>query len=506
MSDSFNQFRRTVGKGLESNRWSMKSAVAIFLFGAIIVVFVFFGFPGKNSGMGAGVGSAAIVNRTLISIADVRSETSRIEQIYAPMFGGNIGASQRQFMVQSALETLINQELIFQLAHKAGIQSTDAEIQDIITRDITAFQKNGRFQKDLYFGLLEANRLTPQDFETKIRKERIGIRAQKLFEASAFPSNLELQKVQALREQKMNVQFARVDKDMMLEKMALSSAEVSKKLTDAEFAKATQDYFAANKMEFVEPAQVKAQHILIKISAQRNEAAALKEIERISGLAQSTDFGKLAAQFSEDEGSKKNNGDLGYFGAGKMVPEFEKAAFSQNPGEVGAPVKTNYGYHLIKVTDRKAGGEKKFEEVKTQIAQKLLATQAYDQEIKSIEEALAKRDVGAVDALLKKMGATWTETGFFDLSSDQVPNLNSAEASRAVVSLDEGNKLYPLLIRDGTQRFVMKLKEMKKESGLKLDEIRQQVTRERAMDDFKSWVETQKKSAHIERHINPETI
>lgn len=505
MSAGFNQFRKQVSSGLESKRWTVKSMVAIILFGAIIMVFVLFGFPSKMDNQGV-LGSVASVNKTLISLADLRSESSRIEQIYAPLFGGNMGDAQRQFVMQQALETLINQEVIFQMAGKEGVLSTDAEIQDIIMKDIGAFQKNGRFQRDLYFGVLEANRLTPADFEQKIRKERVGLRTQKLFEASAMPLTIEVNKLQALQQLKLNVSFAKVDKEIVTAKSNISAADLDKKMADAAFVAKLQEYYNANKTEFDIEAQANAQHILIKIDEKRDEAKALAEINKIAEMAKSEGFGKLAAKFSEDEGSKLKSGELGFFTKGKMVPEFETAAFAQKIGEIGKPVKSQFGYHLIKVTDRKDGGLKTFDAVKTEIAKKLIATEAYDGEIKMLEEALAKGDMNGIEAQIKSMGVSWQETGFFDMAADTVPQLNSAEATKAAFQLNETQKIFPQLVRDGAQRFVLKLKEQKKEAPADVAEIKTSLSRERSMDLFRSWVEAGKKTARIERSVNPQMM
>jgi peptidyl-prolyl cis-trans isomerase D len=504
MSDSFNQFRRQVSGTLEGKRWNAKSITALVLFGAIILVFVLFGFPNRlNSMHNAGaMGAAARVNNTLIPISDLRSESSRIEQMYAPLFGGGgMGDAQRQFVVQQALEGLINQELISQMAKKEGILATDPEIQDVIVKEIPAFQKDGRFQRDLYYGILDANHLNPHDFETKLRKEKTGIRTQRLFEAAALPLNFEVQKLKALQENKMNIAFARVDKDKVLKSMQVPSAEVNSKLANPDFYKKVQDYFAANKGEFTVEPQVQAQHILIKVDDKTSDAKAKSEIEDIKKKAQTEDFGKLAKKYSQDQGSKDKNGDLGFFGKGRMVPEFEAAAFRQKVGEVGEPVKSSFGYHLIKVTAKKEGGERSLDEVKTEIAQKLIAAESYDAEIKALEEAVTKGDSAAIDAQLKKMGATWEETGFFDMSADVIPKLNSAEASKAAFQLSDAKKIYPQLVRDGGERFVLKLKETKKEAAsTTVASMDEQIARERSTDLFRNWVESAKKTAKIERN------
>jgi parvulin-like peptidyl-prolyl isomerase len=445
------------------------------------------------------MGSAGRVNNTLIPLSDLRSESQRMEQMYAPLFGSaGLGDAQRQFVAQQALEGLINQELISQLAKKEGILATDTEIQDIIVKDIPAFQRDGRFQRDLYYGILEANHLNPTDFEAKLRKEKAGIRTQRLFEAAAHPLSFELEKLKTLQESKMNVSFARLDKEKVLKSMQVPASEVSAKLANADFAKKVQDYYNANKAEFMVQPQVHALHILIKDDP-KDPNKAKNEIENVKKKAQSEDFGKLAKQYSQDPGSKDKGGDLGFFGKGQMVPEFEAAAFQQKIGVVGEPVKSPFGYHLIKVLERKEGGQRSFDEAKNEIAQKLIATETYDAEVKTLEEALAKGDAAAVDAQVKKMGASWEETGFFDLSADTIPKLNSAEASKAAFQLSEAKKIYPHLVRDNTEKFVLKLKEVKKESAAAAGAI-PDLARERSSDLFRNWVESAKKTAKIERN------
>jgi parvulin-like peptidyl-prolyl isomerase len=503
MSESFNKFRQQLSSTFEGKkRWSAKSITAMVLFGCIILVFILFGFPSRLSQHAGAMGAAAQVNNTLIPISDLRSESSRMEQMYAPLFGGaGMGDAQRQFVVQQALETLINQELISQLAKKEGILATDAEIQDFIVREIPAFQKDGRFQRDLYFGVLEANHLNPADFEAKLRKEKSGVRTQRLFQAVEQPLSFELQKLKNLQENKLNVFFAKVSKEQVLKSMPVSLSDASGKLADANFAKKVQDYYDANKAEFVVSPEVHAQHILIKIDDKRDQNAAKQKIDEIKAQSKNKDFGQLAKEFSEDPGSKDKNGDLGTFSKGKMVPEFETTAFNQKVGEISDPVRTPYGYHLIKVLDRKDGGQRSFDQAKNEIAQKLIATENYDSNLKILEEALAKSDSAAIDATLKKMGVNWEETGFFDLSQDMVPKLGSPEASKAAFQLSDNKKIYPQLVRDGGERFVLKLKESKKDATLPVDKLTEQMAQERASDLFRAWVESAKKTAKIERNM-----
>jgi len=150
--------------------------------------------------------------------------------------------------------------------------------------------------------------------------------------------------------------------------------EIEKKInvTDAE----VKAYFEKNKAEFSEPESVKASHILVKVpqdadeKAWKDAEAKIKDIKK--KLDGGADFAKLAQEMSDDPGSKAKGGDLGFFSKGRMVPEFEAAAFALKPGEVSQPVKTPFGYHLIKVVEKKDAHEKSFDEVKDQVKQNLL--------------------------------------------------------------------------------------------------------------------------------------
>lgn len=497
---SSNELIQQVSRGLKTGRFSMKGIIAMVLFGAIILVFVLFGLAGGHHGM-EGVGSAARVNNSLISMADLGSETARLEQMYAPLFGGQInGDAQRQFLRQQALESLIMNELVSQYATKEGILATDAEVQDMVVREIPAFQQDGRFQKDAYFQILQANNLTPAQFEEKLRKEKKNIRTRRIFEVAAQPLNLEISKIQALRDMKMNVSFAEVDKDKVLANM--KPGNVQAELAKPEFAKQVEDYYNKNKAEFSSEAQVKAQHILIKVDDKTTDAQAKSAIEALQKRAASEDFAKLAKENSQDTGSKDKGGDLGFFSKGQMVPEFEEVAFSQAVGTISQPVKSSFGYHLIKVTDKKAASEKTLAEVRESIGNKLLATAVYEQENKNLEAALANKDLAAVDAILKKMGVNWQETGFFDMSADAVPKLESPEVSKAAFAVSEKSPLYPQLVRDGSKKFVLRFKEAKTQAAAAGGDMALNLSRERAGDMFGAWVEDAKKASRIDRNIN----
>ncbi len=135
-------------------------------------------------------------------------------------------------------------------------------------------------------------------------------------------------------------------------------------------------YYNKHKSEFMQPEQVRARHILIKVPANADkkkwEEAKKKALEIRAKILKGESFSKLAQKYSDDPGSKARGGDLGYFRKGQMVPEFEKTAFSLKKGQISQPVKTTFGYHIIKLEDRKPSKQRSLKEVKQEIRQKLL--------------------------------------------------------------------------------------------------------------------------------------
>ncbi|WDV44853.1 peptidylprolyl isomerase [Clostridiaceae bacterium M8S5] len=156
---------------------------------------------------------------------------------------------------------------------------------------------------------------------------------------------------------KMELQHA---KENILKQMAIKQLLDSIEVSDEE----VKEYYEANKEQFVSEESVKASHILVK------DEEVAKEL--LAKLKEGSSFEEVAKESSECP-SKAQGGSLGEFTRGKMVPEFEEAAFKLAIGELSDLVKTQFGYHIIKVTDKKEAGTKKFDEVQSQIKNQLLA-------------------------------------------------------------------------------------------------------------------------------------
>ena len=165
------------------------------------------------------------------------------------------------------------------------------------------------------------------------------------------------------------------------------------KITDDEI----ETYYKGHEEEFTNPESAKARHILLKVPEGADEKA-WKEAESKAKdikkkLENGEDFAELAKKYSDDPGSKNKGGDLGFFTKGRMVPEFESAAFSLKPGELSDPVKTNFGYHIIEVQEKKAASTKTLAEVQAQIRQTLQTEKQQQLQDALIEKLKAKYPV-----------------------------------------------------------------------------------------------------------------
>ncbi len=179
-------------------------------------------------------------------------------------------------------------------------------------------------------------------------------------------------------EAEMNVQMQKSGETVQSIKDGIRSAIQQKKWIDSQIGDKgavteaeAQNYYDKNPAKFQMPEQVRASHILFAApkDATPEVLAAKEKLARdiLERIQKGEDFDKLAKEFSDDPGSKGSGGDLNFFSRAQMVPEFSDAAFRLKKGEVGGPVKTQFGYHIIKVTDRKGARTMPFVEVKERL-------------------------------------------------------------------------------------------------------------------------------------------
>ena len=267
-------------------------------------------------------GKAAVVNGVAIS----KNDFDREMDFYikrANQRGQQLPEAQMGMMKNQVLDSLIDRELLFQETKKKGIKVDPKDVADEIQKIKQRYAKAGEFEQ-----LLSNMGLTESDVENQISR---GLAIQQL-----------------------------IDKEVRA-KVTIGDEEVK-------------SYYDANPQLFQQPEQVKASHILIKVGAdapQEEKNKARKKIESVQEKAKKgEDFATLAKTYSEGP-SGPSGGDLGYFRRGQMVKPFEDAAFNLKPNETSNIVETQFGYHLIRVVDKKPAQQMAYADVKERLSEHL---------------------------------------------------------------------------------------------------------------------------------------
>ena len=323
-------------------------------------------------------------------------------QSYRSAYGANVDERMlKQLGIdQRIVQQMLEEETALAEAAKLGITATDEEVRERIAV-LPALQENGHFiGEERYRQLLQMQNpaLRPDEFEEQVRR---GVTVEKLqaaltnwitvtdkevdqefrrrnekvklavvsFPADKFRSGLEAtdaelstyfdaHKNELKIPEKRKVRYALIDMQANRARIQVSPEDIQRSYDD-------------NQQQYSTPEQVRASHILLKTEG-KDEGAVKKQAEDVLAKVRAgSDFAQLAKQYSEDDASKAKGGDLDYFGKGQMVPEFDKAAFSMSPGQVSDLVKTQYGFHIIKLLDKKAGATKPLAEVRAQIEDQL---------------------------------------------------------------------------------------------------------------------------------------
>jgi peptidyl-prolyl cis-trans isomerase D len=352
---------------------------------------------------------------------------------------------------------MVDEQAALVEAERHGIRVSDEELRAQIFA-FPAFQEGGQFVgQQRYAMILRSQRppMTPADFEENLRRSMVIDKFRDAVTEWMSLGDAEAKHEYRTRNEKVKLQLVALTADTFRDKVALTDADVAsyfeahkaeyrvgerrkikyllidqeqvrKKLSVA--PDEVQTYYNDNIQQFQSPEQVRASHILLKTEGKdkesvRKQAAAVLEQVKAGG-----DFAALAKKYSEDEGSQVNGGDLDYFGRGRMVPAFEQAAFAMQPGQVSDLVETEYGFHIIKVTDRKPETTRPLDEVRQQITEQLQF-----QKMQQALEAQARRaddeidDPSDLDRVAKANGYTVQESALF-AREEAIPGLGMAPA------------------------------------------------------------------------------
>lgn len=401
--------------------------VTIFI-GFIIISFMFTGYES----MRGTPDSVASVGGEDIKFREYQNEYNRQLDFYRQFMGGDLTSQQiEQFgLRESSVNNLVSGRLMTQFASNMGVLPSVSEVTEQI-KNLPYFQSNNRFDIERYKALLAANGLSPADFEEDIQHDIKRQKSQVFFKS--FPiSNRYLEDVQTFRAKRVKAQVVRIGKESMRKNIKVSNAEIQEFLAEETNARRIEVIFNDRKPTLDQKEEVKARHILLAAD-ESNNAEVEKKITEIRKQATARNFIRLANENTEDPSGKENGGDLGWFAAdGMMVPEFEEVAFKMKKGEISQPVKTEFGWHVIYVEDKKQAKEAVFADYKNIIATELIQRNKTDEldeliaDLKSkVETQMSADRVSSLEALQKQ----------FSFQFDKDSEINPFDGNKGSVTL-----------------------------------------------------------------------
>jgi peptidyl-prolyl cis-trans isomerase D len=393
----------------------------------VVLAFILLYIPDflRSSANGAGLTDAvASVDVNEITVNEFRRAYQRQLQQYRQAYGANMDERllKQLGIDQRIVQQLIEEEASLAQAKKLGLGATDEEVRHRILA-IPAFQENGQFiGYDRYRQMLAMQEppVRESEFEEQVRRsitvEKLQAAVTNWITVSDTDAESEFKK----RNEKVKVSVVSFPLDKFREGVQATDEEVSRwfeeKKNDYRIPEkrkvryATVDvqglrersqvtpqdvqrYYEDNEQQYKQPEQVRASHILLKTEG-KDDAAVKKQAEDLAKKAKAgADFAELAKKFSQDDSNASKGGDLDFFGRGAMVPEFDQVAFALQPGQVSDVVKTSFGYHVIKLTEKRAASQRPLAEVQAQIEDQIKWQRAQDQ---------AQRIADDVAGLLKK--------------------------------------------------------------------------------------------------------
>ncbi len=427
---------------------------------------------------------------------------------------------------QQILNQLISREIVFQQGRRLGVDATSEEIQEKILT-VPAFLEEGNFFLARYKAILRQNGLTVEEFEESIRYEIMQEKLRGLVTEYVNVSDWEAEEDYRLRNEKARVRYAVIDPASFegTEFIALDEItahyeenkatyrlpeqrQIEYLLADISRLRATfeptdeemQDYYRKNRSEFQVQEQVQAAHILFKTAGESDESVQKirQKAEKVLEEAKAgKDFAQLARRHSED-GSAANGGDLGFFGRGRMVPEFERAAFGLAKGEIGNLVTTQFGFHIIKVLEKQAARTQALKEVEGLIRSSITSEKAEEAARDLADKAFRQtRNERSFEEIAKELDLV-SETSPLFSPGAAIPGIgNAPDLSTRVFSMSEGAISAPQRVPNG---FVLARLVQVKPSGIpELEEVRRRV--EQDLITKKSNVMAQSKAEDLVKNV-----
>lgn len=458
---------------LQTIRDKITGWVAGLFLGAIGVVFVFWGIDFQS---GAAAFAAKVDGETIPAETVRRAWQQRQSQLQQ-MLRNELPPEMAKAQQTALLDQFVQQSLLTQRAQDLGYKVSDQALARRIM-EIPQFQVDGKFSADRYAGLLRSSGTTEAQFESDLQSELLLEQLQSGVTESAFTVPYELDRRYALEKQQREVDYALVPANEFLASAKVTDEQIQQyyeqnsndfllpetvdlqyiELTRAQAEskvdvseQALKEYYEQVKERFESPERRQGRHILITATDGLDDAAAQKKAQELTDKAKGgADFAQLARENSKDPGSAAQGGDLGWAQKGMFVGPFEDALFSMQPGEIRGPVKTQFGYHVLKLENIEKGQLQSFEQARAEVEAEYRKDRAqtafYDDSQKMADAAFAA--LTELDSVAKSMNLQvkeikgFTREGGGEFGAD--PGVIEAAFSEDVLARRQNSPMIPV--------------------------------------------------------------
>ncbi|HVP27812.1 MAG TPA: peptidylprolyl isomerase [Myxococcota bacterium] len=373
----------------EGQRWIM--GIVILIVGGVFVFFIGVGAPLRRG--------ARAEHDVVVQVEEQqfgRREVERVRARQEEQLKRQLGAQYDPKLLEErvdldaiAASQLVQLSLLAQEGERLGLRATDDELRDIVRRNFQ--DEQGKVSLEQYKRYYEYEYGTERLFLQDLRMQILAQKTLALLGEGASVSDTEAKDSLRQRLETVKLAYVAVDTTQLPPGYEIADAQVDGLLASDE--PRVKKFYDDNPQRFHTPERVRARHVLLRVpkDATPEQTAAIEKrmADVRARLEKGEDFAKVAAETSEDPGSKDRGGDLGFFGRGQMVPAFEAAAFALEPGGLSPVVRTDFGFHVIRVEEKAPASDRSYEDAKREIARELVTLDVAKTEARKRADAIS---------------------------------------------------------------------------------------------------------------------
>jgi peptidyl-prolyl cis-trans isomerase D len=508
--------------------------VALLVLGLVSVGFVFWGV---DFGLNSAATFAAKVNGENLSLTDFDRELQNRQSQYQQQYRIELNEDMRRELRRGVLESMVRDAVVKQRVAEERYRVSDARLDEFI-QEIPAFQVDGEYQENVAVGILRNQGLTPDGFRATQRESLEVLELQAGIADSTFLTPAEFRRYIELYNQRREVAYALFEVESFLDRVSVDDDAVAAhyeanqasyqttETVDLEYVElaladiaatievtddALREAYEQERERFQTAEERRARHILIAVGDDGEDAARAKAEGAVTRLNNGEDFAAVAAELSDDAGTKAQGGDLGWIGRGMLAGGFEDALFSMQLGEVRGPVRSDFGFHVIRFDELRAGQEQSFDAIREELAAEYRTSEA-EREFYDRANMLADRAFDAYNQLATvaaEMQLPLKTLAAFPRSGNPAVFMNSAPVVQAAFAdeiVDSGRNSELVELADD-HVVVLRVTAHHTPTVKPLDVVREEILQELTRSRAQELAEAAAKAflAELEQGANPAT-